>query len=39
MKDRMVGITEAGQNKGKRMKRRRNISETSGTTLSIPKFE
>ena len=32
--ERMVGITEQEQNKGKRMKRRRSISETSGTIFS-----
>ena len=32
--ERMVGITEQEQNKGKRMKRRRSISETSGAIFS-----
>ena len=35
----MVKIGEAKQNKGKRINRNKEISETSGTTLSGPTFE
>ena len=36
---RMVKISEAKQNKGKRIKRNEEVSEISGTTLSGPTFE
>ena len=36
LEDRMVEITAAEQNKEKRMKRWRTVSDTSGTTLSTP---
>ena len=39
LEDRMVEITAAEQNKEKRMKIWRTVSETSGTTLSTPTFE
>ena len=38
-KDKMVEITAKEQNKEKRMKRLKTISETSGTTLNAPTFE
>ena len=39
LEDKRVEITTAEQNKEKRMKRLRTVSETSGTTLNTPTFE
>ena len=39
LEDKRVEITTAEQNKEKRMKRMRTVSETSGTTLNAPIFE
>ena len=39
LEDKIVEITATEQNKGKRMKRIEDISETSGTTLNTPTFE
>ena len=39
MEDKIAEITTAEQNKEKRMKELRTVSETSGTTLSTPTFE
>ena len=39
LEDKIVEITTAEQNKEKRMKELRTVSETSGTTLNAPTFE
>ena len=39
LEDKIVEITTAEQNKDKRMKRLRTVSETSGTTLNATTFE
>ena len=39
LEDKIVEITIAEQNKEKRMKRLRTVSETSGTTLNASTFE
>ena len=39
LEDKIVEITTAEQNKEKRMKKLRTVSETSGTTLNAPMFE
>ena len=39
MENRMVEITVTEQNKEKRMKKMRTVSETSGTTLNAPTFK
>ena len=39
LEDKRVEITTAKQNKDKRMKRLRTVSETSGTTLNAPTFK
>ena len=39
LEDRMVEITAKEQNKERRMKRLKTISESSGTTLNAPTFE
>ena len=39
LEDKMVEITTAEQNKEKRIKELRTVSETSGTTLNAPTFE
>ena len=38
MEDRMLEITEAEQNKEKRRKRKRTVSEISRKTLGVPTF-
>ena len=39
LEDKKVEITTTEQNKERRMKRMRTVSETSGTTLNAPIFE
>ena len=39
LEDKMVEITSEEQNKVKRMKRARTVSETSGTISNAPRFE
>ena len=39
LEDRMVEITAAEQNKEKRMKKMRTVSETLGTTVNAPTFK
>ena len=39
LEDKIVEITTAEQNKEKRMKELRTVSETSGKTLNAPTFE
>ena len=38
LEDRVVEITATEQNKEKRMKKMRTVSDTSGTTLNTPTF-
>ena len=39
LEDKIVELTAAEQNKEKRMKKLRTVSEASGTTLSAPTFK
>ena len=39
LEDKIVEITTIEENKAKRMKELRTVSETSGTTLNVPTFE
>ena len=39
LEDKIVEVTTAEQNKEKRMKRLRPVSESSGTTLNVPTFK